>query len=284
MTTFSLASGQSVARLGQGTWRMGEQTRSAPRRDRGIAHWARSRPCRHRHGRDVRRRPVRGADRRSDRGAPRRGVTSSAKCCRTNASRRGTIAACERSLRAAQYGLSRSLSAALAPVRAARRDARGVRVARDAGKIRALGRQQLRPRRSRGVRRSSPGGDIVAANQVLYRLEHRGIEWDSAPWCREHAVPSWRTRRSAAARARCVACLAQRALSAVAARRAASPAGRARLDASRNPSVVVIPKAARDRARAGERGRAAGSRASDGRICASSTPRSRRRDAARRSR
>jgi diketogulonate reductase-like aldo/keto reductase len=29
-----------------------------------------------------------------------------------------------------------------------------------------------------------PGGDSVAANQVLYNLAHRGIEWDLLPWCR----------------------------------------------------------------------------------------------------
>jgi diketogulonate reductase-like aldo/keto reductase len=30
---------------------------------------------------------------------------------------------------------------------------------------------------------SIPGGDSVAANQVLYNLAHRGIEWDLLPWC-----------------------------------------------------------------------------------------------------
>jgi diketogulonate reductase-like aldo/keto reductase len=31
-----------------------------------------------------------------------------------------------------------------------------------------------------------PGGDRVAANQVLYNLERRGIEFDLLPWCRAH--------------------------------------------------------------------------------------------------
>jgi diketogulonate reductase-like aldo/keto reductase len=33
-----------------------------------------------------------------------------------------------------------------------------------------------------------PGGENVAANQVLYNLERRGIEFDLLPWCREHGV------------------------------------------------------------------------------------------------
>lgn len=33
-----------------------------------------------------------------------------------------------------------------------------------------------------------PGGDHVAANQVLYNLAHRGVEYDLLPWCRERGV------------------------------------------------------------------------------------------------
>jgi diketogulonate reductase-like aldo/keto reductase len=33
------------------------------------------------------------------------------------------------------------------------------------------------------------GGDAVAANQVLYNLGRRGIEWDLLPWCKGHRVP-----------------------------------------------------------------------------------------------
>jgi diketogulonate reductase-like aldo/keto reductase len=33
-----------------------------------------------------------------------------------------------------------------------------------------------------------PGGDAVAANQVLYHLADRGIEFDLLPWCRERGV------------------------------------------------------------------------------------------------
>jgi diketogulonate reductase-like aldo/keto reductase len=36
---------------------------------------------------------------------------------------------------------------------------------------------------------AAPGGDQIATNQVLYNLRHRGIEWDLLPWCREHHLP-----------------------------------------------------------------------------------------------
>ena len=34
-----------------------------------------------------------------------------------------------------------------------------------------------------------PGGDEIVTDQVLYDLEHRGIEWDLLPWCQERGVP-----------------------------------------------------------------------------------------------
>jgi diketogulonate reductase-like aldo/keto reductase len=35
----------------------------------------------------------------------------------------------------------------------------------------------------------APGGAAVAANQLLYNLARRGIEWDLQPWLRERRVP-----------------------------------------------------------------------------------------------
>jgi len=34
-----------------------------------------------------------------------------------------------------------------------------------------------------------PGGREIAANQVLYNLRRRGIEWDLLPWCRDRGIP-----------------------------------------------------------------------------------------------
>ena len=35
----------------------------------------------------------------------------------------------------------------------------------------------------------TPGGDACQANQVLYHLAERGIEWDLQPWMRERTMP-----------------------------------------------------------------------------------------------
>ncbi len=34
-----------------------------------------------------------------------------------------------------------------------------------------------------------PGGDACAANQVLYNLKRRRIEYDLVPWCRARKIP-----------------------------------------------------------------------------------------------
>jgi diketogulonate reductase-like aldo/keto reductase len=36
---------------------------------------------------------------------------------------------------------------------------------------------------------STAGGNEIAANQVLYNLNNRGIEWDLLPWCQKHYIP-----------------------------------------------------------------------------------------------
>jgi len=36
---------------------------------------------------------------------------------------------------------------------------------------------------------ATPGGNTCAANEVLYNLSRRGIEFDLIPWCRERKVP-----------------------------------------------------------------------------------------------
>ena len=36
---------------------------------------------------------------------------------------------------------------------------------------------------------SVPGGPVVATNQLLYNLGRRGIEWDLLPWLRERRIP-----------------------------------------------------------------------------------------------
>lgn len=105
-----------------------------------------------------------------------------------HATRRGTVAACEDSLRRLGTGyldlyllhwpgavpLEETLEAFDALLRA--------------GKIRAWGVSNFDTQDMEELL-ALPGGNAVAANQVLYNLTRRGIEFDLAPWCRQRKLP-----------------------------------------------------------------------------------------------
>jgi diketogulonate reductase-like aldo/keto reductase len=59
---------------------------------------------------------------------------------------------------------------------------------REAGKIRHYGVSNLDLEDMRELWRVA-GGEGVQANQLLYNLTRRGIEWDLQPWLRERRVP-----------------------------------------------------------------------------------------------
>lgn len=56
------------------------------------------------------------------------------------------------------------------------------------GKIRHWGVSNFDLRKMKSLHAVS-GGAAVQTNQVLYHLGERGIEWDLAPWQREHGMP-----------------------------------------------------------------------------------------------
>jgi diketogulonate reductase-like aldo/keto reductase len=105
-----------------------------------------------------------------------------------NASRRGTAAACERSLKNLQTDridlyllhwrgsvpFAETLEALIALQRA--------------GKIRHYGVSNLDFVETQQWWKT-PGGEATATNQLLYNLSRRGIEWDLLPWLRERRVP-----------------------------------------------------------------------------------------------
>jgi diketogulonate reductase-like aldo/keto reductase len=88
--------------------------------------------------------------------------------------------------------------------------------------------------------RALPGGAEIATNQVLYNLEHRGVEWALLPWCREQAIPlmAYSPLGSDSRRLR-----THPVLKAMAARLGASASRIALAWLLRQPDVVVIPKA-----------------------------------------
>jgi len=105
-----------------------------------------------------------------------------------NASRKGVPAACERSLKRLKtdridlYLLHWRGSVPLAETMAA------FAALRKAGKIRHYGVSNLGLADMQELCKT-PGGKDVAANQLLFNLARRGIEWDLLPWLRERDVP-----------------------------------------------------------------------------------------------
>jgi diketogulonate reductase-like aldo/keto reductase len=105
-----------------------------------------------------------------------------------NATRSGTISACEGSLRRlrtdrldlyllhwrGQVPLEETVGAFAALI--------------DAGKIRYWGVSNF-DMKDMAELVSLPGGSDVATDQVLYNLTRRGIEWDLLPWCQEQGLP-----------------------------------------------------------------------------------------------
>lgn len=105
-----------------------------------------------------------------------------------NASRAGTVAACERSLRRLQtdridlYLLHWRGTVPLAETMAA------FAALQKAGKIRHYGVSNLDLSDMQELW-TVPGGRDVSVNQLLYNLMRRGIEWDLLPWMRERRLP-----------------------------------------------------------------------------------------------
>jgi diketogulonate reductase-like aldo/keto reductase len=187
MRTTKLPSGEAIPVLGQGTWHMAEGPR---RRADEIAAL--------RCGLDLGMTLIDTAEMYADGAAEqlvgeaiagrRDEVFLVGKVLPHNATRRGTIAACERSLRRlgtdrldlyllhwrGQVPLAETLEAFVALTRT--------------GKIRHWGVSNFDVADMEELE-GTPGGGAVATDQVLYNLTRRGIEYDLLPWCRKRGIP-----------------------------------------------------------------------------------------------
>ncbi|MBH9335946.1 aldo/keto reductase [Pseudomonas aeruginosa] len=183
MKTLTLIDGQEVAAIGQGTWHIGEQPGERKREVAAL-----------REGIELGMTLIDTAEMYAEGGAEdvvgaaiagrREEVFLVSKVYPHNASRKGLPAACERSLRRlgcetidlyllhwqGRYPLEETIEA--------------FERLRDQGKI-------LRW----GVSNFDLGdmyeldGSACAANQVMYNLEERGIEYDLLPWCQARGMP-----------------------------------------------------------------------------------------------
>jgi len=106
----------------------------------------------------------------------------------TNATRRGTVAACERSLqRLGTDRLDLYLLHWRGPI-PLEDTLGGYEALIRAGKIRHWGVSNFDVSDMLELA-GLPGGEAVATDQVLYNLTRRGIEYDLLPWCRTRGIP-----------------------------------------------------------------------------------------------
>ena len=89
----------------------------------------------------------------------------------------------------------------------------------------------------------APGGDAIAANQVMYNLRRRGIEFDLLPWCRQRGIPVMAYSPLESDRREQQRLFADPALRQVAERYSATPAQIALAWLFAQQGVTAIPKA-----------------------------------------
>jgi diketogulonate reductase-like aldo/keto reductase len=159
-----------------------------------------------------------------------------------NATRRGTIAACERSLKRLKtehldvYLLHWRGNVPLPETLEA------FALLKHDGKILDFGVSNF----DTGDMDETSGlahGEAVAANQVLYNLMNRGIEWDLLPWCKSEGIPVMAYSPFVSAPPALTRLLGNATLKAVAVRHEATPAQIALAWLLHQPGVVAIPKA-----------------------------------------
>ena len=234
--TITLPSGTRMPALGLGTWRMGERQAA---RSREVAAL--------RLGLDLGVSMIDTAEMYGDGEAEaivgeaiagrRERVFVVSKVYPHNATRRGTIAACKRSLKRLRsdhldlYLLHWRGDVPLAETIA------GMETLMSEGAIRAWGVSNF-DRADLEQLLSLPGSEACAANQVLYHLGARGVEWDLLPFCRSRRIAVMAYSPLDQGRL-----LASRALAAVAQRLEATPAQVAIAWLLAQHGVAVIPKA-----------------------------------------
>lgn len=183
----TLPGGENVAALGQGTWQMGD---SARRRKQEVAAL--------RLGFDLGMTLVDTAEMYASGGAEevvgeaiagrRDKIFIVSKVMPQNASRRSTVAACEKSLKRLKveaidlYLLHWPGNVPFAETLDA------FTTLKNAGKIRHWGVSNFDVDEMEEVV-ALPGGRDVASNQVMYNLNRRGIEFSLIPWCEKHHIP-----------------------------------------------------------------------------------------------
>jgi diketogulonate reductase-like aldo/keto reductase len=236
--TLKLPSGQLIPVLGMGTWQMGENARNRQSETDAL-----------RHGLDLGLSLIDTAEMYGEGGAEeviapaianrRTEVFLVSNVYPHNASKRGTIAACERSLQRLKtdyldlYLLHWRGSVPLVETLEA------LQTLQQSGKIRSYGVSNFDLKdmeEAIGLK----GGKAIATNQVLYNLMRRGIEWNLLPWCRQQGIPIMAYSPIEQGRL-----LNNQTLKAIAQQRGVTPAQIAIAWLLHQENVIVIPKSSR---------------------------------------
>jgi diketogulonate reductase-like aldo/keto reductase len=187
MKTVALPSGERIPACGQGTWNMGDDraTRTeeiaALRLGLDLGLTLIDTAEMYGNGRAERLVAEAIAGRRDE-------VFLVSKVLPDHATRRGTVAACEQSLKRLNtdridlYLLHWRGNVSLAET------VEALMALQNAGKIRHYGVSNLDLAEMQELW-EVPGGAQVATNQLLYNLTRRGLEWGLLPWLRERRVP-----------------------------------------------------------------------------------------------
>lgn len=236
--TTRLPSGEAVPVLGQGTWYLGEN----PERQQQELEALRV-------GLDLGMTLIDTAEMYAQGGAEelvgeaiagrRAEVFLVSKVLPQNATRKGTIAACERSLqrlRTDRLDLYLLHWREEVPLR---ETLDGFEALIESGKIRHWGVSNFDVSDMEELVGLS-GGERVSTDQVLYNLTRRGIEYDLLPWCRQRKLPIMAYSPIEQGRV-----LKNPALRKVAARHEVTPAQVALAWVLRHPDVIAIPRAGR---------------------------------------
>ncbi len=236
MNTVRLPSGETVPALGLGTWHMGETAR---RRADEIAAL--------KLGIELGMTLIDTAEMYADGGAEeivgeaikgrRDAVFVVSKVYPHNASRRGAVAACERSLKRLKIDVLDLYLLHWRGTIALGETIEAFEALARAGKIRHWGVSNFDTADMTELWKT-PGGTACAANQVLYNLSRRGVEWSLLPWCRRHEVAAMAYSPLEQGRL-----TAKAPLKRVAERRRAKPLQVALAWALRQNGVIAIPKA-----------------------------------------
>jgi diketogulonate reductase-like aldo/keto reductase len=234
--TLKLRGGEVVPRLGMGTWHMGEHALDRPREIAAL-----------RLGLDMAMNLIDTAEMYGEGGAEsvvgeairgwREGVFVVTKFYPHHAARRKLIAACDNSLK--QLG-GETIDLYLLHWRGTVPLEETVDTLEELvreGKIQRWGVSNFDVADMEELV-AVPGGDRVAANQVLYNLARRGIEYDLVPWCAQRDIPLMAYSPLDEGRL-----IRHPALTAVARRLGVDPGQVALAWLLRNPRVIAIPKA-----------------------------------------